>query len=141
MILPDANVLLYAFRTDYLNHARHLEWVRQMVEGDTVYGISPQVLGSFIRISTNARIHPQPAGLDKALEFANALLSQPHCQMISPGPRHWEIFTRLCREAHVSGDLTRDAWFAALAIESGCEWITHDRDYARFPRLRWRPPF
>jgi len=141
VILPDVNVLLYAFRTDYLYHAPHLEWVRQMVEGDAVYGISPQVLGSFIRISTNSRVHPQPARLDKALEFANVLLSQPHCQIILPGLRHWDIFTRLCREAHVSGDLTQDAWFAALAIESGCEWISHDRDYARFPGLRWRPPF
>jgi predicted nucleic acid-binding protein len=33
-----------------------------------------------------------------------------------------------------------DAWFAALAIESGCEWITTDRNYARFEGLRWREP-
>jgi uncharacterized protein len=41
----------------------------------------------------------------------------------------------------VKGHLVQDAWFAALAIESGCEWVTTDRDYARFPRLRRREPF
>jgi predicted nucleic acid-binding protein len=32
------------------------------------------------------------------------------------------------------------AWYAALAVEWGCEWITMDRDYARFPGLKWRVP-
>ena len=58
-----------------------------------------------------------------------------------PGPRHWEIFIRLCRAARVNGNLVPDAYLAALAIESGSEWITTDRDYSRFPGLRWRHPF
>ena len=29
---------------------------------------------------------------------------------------------------------------AAPAIESGSEWITTDRDYSRFPGLKWRHP-
>jgi len=29
-----------------------------------------------------------------------------------------------------------DAYLAALAVESGSEWIITDRDYARFPGLR-----
>ena len=39
------------------------------------------------------------------------------------------------------GNLLQDAWFAAVAMESGCEWITTDRDYARFAGLAWRAPF
>jgi hypothetical protein len=34
-----------------------------------------------------------------------------------------------------------DAYFAALAIESGNEWVTADRGYGRYPGLRWRHPF
>ena len=34
-----------------------------------------------------------------------------------------------------------DLWFAALAIESNCEWITTDRDYQSIPGLRTRHPF
>jgi hypothetical protein len=78
--------------------------------------------------------------LDEALLFCHTLLEQPHCQLIQPGPRHWKIFADLCRRAKATGNLVADAWFAALAIESGCEWITTDRDYARFEGLRWRTP-
>jgi predicted nucleic acid-binding protein len=47
----------------------------------------------------------------------------------------------MCRRAVVTGNLVQDAWFAALAVESGCEWVTTDGDFARFARLRWRRPF
>jgi predicted nucleic acid-binding protein len=58
-----------------------------------------------------------------------------------PGERHWEIFIDLCSRVHARGNLVADAYLAALAIESGSEWVTTDRDYARFPGLRWRHPF
>jgi len=72
--------------------------------------------------------------------FTSLLLNQPHCQVVQPGPRHWDIFERLCRGTKAAGNLVQDAWFAALAIESGCEWMTADRDYARFDGLRWCSP-
>jgi hypothetical protein len=59
---------------------------------------------------------------------------------VSPGSDQWRIFRRLCGAAGAKGNLVPDAWFAALAIERGCEWITTDRDFARFPGLRWRHP-
>ncbi len=65
----------------------------------------------------------------------------PSAKLVVPGGNHWKIFETLCRESAATGSLIQDAWFAALAIESGCEWITADRDYARFKGLRWRPPF
>jgi predicted nucleic acid-binding protein len=33
-----------------------------------------------------------------------------------------------------------DAYLAAMAIESGCEWVTTDRDFSRFSGLHWRYP-
>ena len=141
MILPDVNVLIYAFREDSPDHKKCRLWLESIVGGDMAYGMSPQVLGAVVRIVTHARIFVPPTPLEEALAFAHLLLDQPHCQVIQPGPRHWEIFRRVCRRARASGNLVQDAWFAALAIESGCEWITTDRDYARFEGLRWRAPF
>lgn len=112
-----------------------------MVNGDAAYAMSPQVLSSFIRIATHPRIFRRPSGLTEALAFASVLLEQPNCQILQPGPRHWEIFGSLCRSAKAAGNLVQDAWLAALAIESGCEWTTSDRDFARFEGLRWRAPF
>ena len=141
MILPDVNVLVYAFRSDSVDHARYRDWLREVVNGEAAYGMAPQILASLVRLATHPRIFKRPSRLEEALAFCGVLLRQPHCQAIQPGPRHWEIFRDLCRRASASGNLVQDAWLAALAIESGCEWITADRDFSRFPGLRWRTPF
>lgn len=135
------NVLLYAFRRDSPVHDSFRSWLESVLNGAGAYGLSFQVLASLVRISTHPKIYKQPSGLDEALHFCKVVSTQPHCIHVVPGDRHWGIFTDLCIRASASGNLVQDAWFAALAIESGCEWITTDRDYARFPGLRWRTPF
>jgi len=138
VILPDVNVLVYAFRSDAENHSAYRAWLEDIVNGEQAYGMSPQVLASVIRITTHPRIFAHPDRREDAVAFAATLLEQPHCQIIQPGSRHWRIFTRLCQSADAYGNLVQDAWLAALAIESGCEWITNDRDFARFDGLQWR---
>jgi uncharacterized protein len=138
VILPDVNVLVYAFRSDVKEHDAYKAWLEGVINGDAAYGMSPQVLASVIRLATHPRVFARPDPLEDAVAFASTLLNQPHCQIIEPGPRHWSIFTGLCRSANAYGNLVQDAWLAALAIESGCEWITNDRDFARFEGLHWR---
>ena len=140
MILPDVNVLLYAFRRDSRRHAEYHRWLQDTISGHAAYGIAPQVLASLVRISTHHGIYLQPSELGEALGFCRALTQPSNCTIVQPGPRHWDTFTTLCERARATGSLVQDAWFAALAIEWGCEWITTDRDYARFPDLRWREP-
>jgi len=82
-----------------------------------------------------------PAPIESALAFAEALRGQPNALPLAPGPRHWGVFERLCRDAGVRGNLVPDAYLAALAIEHGAELVTADRDFERFPGLRWRMPF
>ena len=135
------NVLLNAFRQEAVDHRRYRAWLKSVVNGDSAYGISPQVLCSFMRVSTHSGIFAPPSRLEEVLEFCQVLMEQPSCQLVQPGPRHWSIFVDLCRRTRVSGSGISAAWFAALAIEAACEWITADRDFARFPGLRWRPPF
>jgi predicted nucleic acid-binding protein len=36
--------------------------------------------------------------------------------------------------------LVTDAHLAALAIEHGCELVSTDADFARFPALTWKNP-
>jgi len=140
VILPDVNVLLYAFRTDLPEHTACRRWLEDVLNADAAYGMSPQVLASVIRVATHPRIFARPSRLSDVMAFVSVLLAQPHCQVIQPGPRHWDIFTRLCQRAKATGNLVQDAWLAALAMEYGCEWITADRDFARFDGLRWRSP-
>jgi predicted nucleic acid-binding protein len=59
---------------------------------------------------------------------------------VEPGPRHWDLFLDLCRQARVRGNLVPDAYLAALALEAGAAWITTDGDFSRFPGLQTRHP-
>ena len=102
--------------------------------------MATQVLNGVNRITTHPKVFMVPSRLDEVFRFCDILLDQSHCVVIQPGERHWEIFKRLCIEADARGNLVPNAWLAALAIESGCEWITLDRDYARFSGLRWCVP-
>ena len=140
MILPDVNVLIYAFRRDSDYHTICRAWLDACVGKDTYFGISPLALAAVVRITTNRRSYRVPSSLEDAFGFCQDLVAQPNCQIVEPGERHWEIFERICRETDTYGSRITDAWYAALAIEWGCEWITLDRDYARFPGLKWSVP-
>ena len=141
MILVDVNVLVYAHRQDVPDHLAYKQWLEQQLNSDQAYGVSDLVLSSFLRIVTHPQVFNPPSVLAAALEFAHILRSQPNAVFITPGSRHWDIFTNLCQQAGVKGNLIPDAYLAALAIESGSEWITTDRDYSRFPGLKWHHPF
>jgi toxin-antitoxin system PIN domain toxin len=137
VILPDVNVLVYAFRADSADHNRYRAWLDGVVNGPSLYAMAPQVLASVVRICSNSRVYLQPTPTADLLAFADLLLSQPNCRQVTPGAGHWRIYSDLCRKSNAAGNLTQDAWFAALAIEQGCEWVTSDRDFGRFAGLRW----
>jgi toxin-antitoxin system PIN domain toxin len=140
MRLVDVNVLVYAFRADAPGHAEHRAWLQGLVDSDEAYAVSDQVLSGFLRIVTHRRVFHPATPIEAALAFAVAFRNRPNAVPVAPGARHWELFTRLCQEVGAKGNLVPDAWLAALAIERGCEFITTDRDFARFPSLRWRHP-
>lgn len=140
MLLLDVNVLVHAHRPDAPDHSKYRIWLESILGADSAYGVSDLVLSGFLRIVTHPRVFREPTPLETALSFVSEVRDRPNAVGIAPGPRHWEIFTRLCQECEVRGNLVPVAWFAALAVESGCEWVTTDRDFARFPGLRWRHP-
>lgn len=140
MILPDVNVLIYAFRKGVPQHEVCRLWLERVVEGEARFGLSPLALAAVVRVTTNPRTYPTPSSIESAFAFCDNLLGQPHCQIVEPGEQHFLIFRRLCIETSTRGPRVTDAWYAALAIEWGCEWITLDRDYARFPGLKWQVP-
>lgn len=140
MILADVNVLVHAFRKDSSQHHICKPWLDDVTGGEKRFGISPLALNAMVRVTTNYRVFEQPSSLEDAFGFCDDILAQPHAEIIEPGDRHWAIFRRLCTDTSTRGPRVTDAWFAALAIEHGCTWITFDRDFGRFPGLDWRAP-
>ena len=141
MILVDVNVLVYAVRQDSDHHNEAEQWLTSAIESQEAIGISELILSSTIRILTNSRIFKLPTTFDDAFKYVNGLRSLSQAVVVAPGERHWDIFERLCRETNAVGNLITDAYFAAIAIEHDCEFISVDRDFEQFVGLRLRKPF
>jgi hypothetical protein len=140
VILLDVNVLLAAHRADHPHHRLVRPWFDKMRGGDEPFTVADVTWASFIRIATNRRIFTVPTPLNDAFTFLGSVRGQPQHVAIQPGERHLEIFEKLCHAADATGDLAADAYIAAIAMEQDVEVITLDRDFARFPDLRWRRP-
>jgi uncharacterized protein len=138
--LLDVNVVLAAHRDDHPHFEVARAWLDELLVTRSPFGIPDLVAGSFLRIATNRRIFSIPTPVAAAFEYLRSLRGQPAHTNLAPGPRHLELFERLCRDADASGDLISDAQLAAIAIEHACELVSFDRDFARFADLRWIRP-
>jgi uncharacterized protein len=134
------NVLVYAFREDSEDHPVYKNWLMDVLNGEQAFGMCDPVLSGFLRIVTHPRIYKMPTPLKSALDFVDNIRSHPDCVIIPAGPGHWKIFEKLCQATGAKGSHISDAYLAALAMDSGSEWITCDRDYSRYAGLRWRHP-
>jgi uncharacterized protein len=140
MQLVDVDVLVYAFREDSRDHLRYRTWLEELAASGESFAVPELVLSSFLRLVTDGRIFKPGTPLRTALAFAEAIRNEPGYVRLAPGPRHWEIFVRLCDSSAASSNLVADAYLGALAIEHGGEWVTADQDFANFPGVRWRHP-
>ncbi|HYE97988.1 MAG TPA: type II toxin-antitoxin system VapC family toxin [Planctomycetota bacterium] len=141
MILPDVNVLVHAHREDSPHHTAARTWLERALADPEPLGLLDLVLSGFVRVVTHPRVFLTPTPLDLALEFTEHLRASPRAVRVQPGERHWGIFADLCRAARAKGNLIPDAFLAAAAVEAGGIWVSTDREYARFPGLRWQAPF
>ena len=140
MILADVNVLVYAHRKDLPEHERFSTWLSAEVESGRGYAVCDASLSGFLRVVTNARVFSDPTPLGVARRFVDALREHAAAIHLSPGVRHWALFTELCMAIGARGNDIPDAYLAALAIESGSELVTADQGFGRFPGLRWSCP-
>jgi uncharacterized protein len=140
MLMPDVNVLVGAHRTDAPEHERLRAWLEAAVGGREVVGLTDAVLTGFVRIVTHPRVFVDPTPLNVAFDQAETLRGAAGMHRVAPGAQYWSIFVELCRRGSARGNLVADAAHAATAIEAGATWISLDRDFARFPGLRWRSP-
>lgn len=140
VLTPDVNVLIGAHRADAVTHEQCAAWLRWVVRDGPQLALIDSVLHGFVRVISNPKIYRSPVPLDLALTFVDRLLEHPEVVRISAGPRHWDLFSDLCRGADARGNLVSDAAHAAVAIEHGATLVSLDRDFAKFPGLRWELP-
>jgi toxin-antitoxin system PIN domain toxin len=140
VILPDANLLLYAYHPRASQHESSRTWLERVLTGPGLVGLTWLVVWAFLRITTNPRVFEAPLSPAEAATIVASWLSRPNVVILDPGPRHWEILGDLLADSQSAGPLVMDAALAALAIEHGATLNTTDRDFSRFPRPDWVNP-
>jgi toxin-antitoxin system PIN domain toxin len=140
MILLDVNILVSAHREDADGHRQIKSWLETALRDPAGVAVSELALSACLRVITHPKIFKKPTPLPQALDFLEDFCSREEVHLLAPGASHWKIFVDLCRRSDARGNLVADAFHAALAIELGCEWLTLDRGFARFPGLKWRHP-
>jgi uncharacterized protein len=140
VILIDANLLLYAYNAKAAHHGESRAWMEAVLSGSDLVRFAWLTLWAFLRIATSPRVFDRPLSSSEAEAAISSWLAQPCAGIVDPGERHWDILCRLLREGQATGALVMDAVLAAIAIEHGATLCTTDRDFLRFPGLRWANP-
>ena len=140
MIIPDVNLLVYAYNTDAPHHEEAREWWECCLSERQTVGIPWVVSLGFVRIMTSRVVLTDPVDPVEALAHVRSWLERPQAHVLVPGPRHLVILTEIMASARALGRLTTDAHLAAIAIETQAELHSNDADFSRFPGLRWVNP-
>jgi hypothetical protein len=140
LIVVDANILLYAYDSTSSFHREALAWVERVFSSSEPVGLPWSTVGAFLRVTTNSRLRGERLTAKEAIEIVDGWFEQPNIRLLAPGDNHWPALRRMLLEGQASGPLVSDAQLAALTVEWGGELHTTDRDFARFPGLRWKNP-
>lgn len=140
MIVPDANLLLYATNRDSAHHRAALAWWQSVLSDTEPVGLTWRVLLAFVRVSTHPRILPRPLSAMQATDLVDEWISQPPVRVIEATERHWDVLKSLLKPLGTAGNLTSDAHLAAIAIGHGARLCSTDNDFSRFTGLSWENP-
>jgi toxin-antitoxin system PIN domain toxin len=140
VILVDANILLYAENSSTSINRKALNWWCEALSGTEPVCLCWEVIIAFIRIGTNPRVYNNPLTLNDAIKRVQGWLDQPCTRIIYPTDRHWDVFTDMLFSGQASANLVSDAHLAALAIEHNCVMCSTDKDFKRFPKLKYKNP-
>jgi toxin-antitoxin system PIN domain toxin len=140
VIVPDTNLLLYAEIDAFPHHRPARQWWEELLSSEHLVGLCSPVLFGFLRISTHRRVLTEPLAIDDALGRVRGWLNQPNVTHLVPGTRHLDVAFGLLESLGTAADLTTDVQVAAHAIEHRGEVHSNDRDFGRFPGLKWVDP-
>jgi len=140
VIVIDANLLIYSYDMRSPDHEKSVAWLEKVFSGTEAVGLPWQTISAFLRLITNRRLPGMRLTVEAAAQFVDEWLGQPNVRLLVPADDHWAMLRRMMIEGQAPGPLVSDAELAALTIEYGGVLYTADRDFARFPGLRWKNP-
>ncbi len=140
MIIPDINLLVYAYNRADPQHEPARKWWEATLNEARPVAIPWIVSSGFIRLVTHPRVLKTPMEVNDATDHVRTWLAQPCAFIVEPGSRFPGLFLGLVEDLGTAGNLTTDAYLAALAIEHQAELNSSDSDFNRCSGLRWKNP-
>lgn len=140
MIVPDVNLLVYAYNEAAPFHEQARRWWEGLVNGAERVGVPWLVAAGFVRLLTHPSVRERPATPMQAVDYVEEWFRFSNVVPLNPGTEHLRLFRRALDAAGVGANLVTDAHVAALAMEHQAEVHSNDADFGRFPGLRWRNP-
>jgi len=140
VIIPDANLLIYAYDSQSPYHARAAVWWEQSLSGDEPVGLLHVVVFAFMRITTNPRLFARPLSVAAAARHVRSWIREPLVQLLYPSEDYLEDVLSHLEFLGTAGNLVSDAQIAAFAISHNAVVHTTDSDFLRFPKLKWFNP-
>ncbi|WP_166984050.1 TA system VapC family ribonuclease toxin [Paramicrobacterium fandaimingii] len=134
MILPDVNVLIYAFDEESPRHSEYAQWLERAVNDPEDIALFDPVLSGFVRIVTHPRVFTHPAPTPVALSFVTALVNSHSARWLRSSPEMWNALSSFVDDDDkIKGNMVPDALIAAAAVVHGAKIATADRGFSRFP--------
>jgi uncharacterized protein len=140
VIVLDANILLYAYDSNADKHVKARAWIERVFSDSSPVGLPWQTVTAFLRVVTNPTLPGQRFTPEEAAQIVNHWIDQPNVRLLGPGEDHWNLLRQMLVGGQARGPLVTDAALAAVTIEYGGVLHSTDRDFARFPGLRWTNP-
>ena len=140
MILPDVNLLVYAYNTDAPHHRAARTWLEAVLSGTRPVGLTWAVMLGYVRLMTSRAVRVDPVAPADAIGDVRSWLARPQVVVVQPGGRHLDLLEQMMVAGGATGTHATDAHLAAIAIEHPAELCSNDTDFARFPGLRWIDP-
>lgn len=140
MILPDVNLLLYAYDQSSPFHPKAAAWCERTMSSPSPVILLPAVVFGFVRISTHPRIFTDPLSVAEASAHVRSWLGRKQVRLHDMLNDDVETALALLEAAGTAGNLTTDAQIAAVALRLEAEVDTADLDFGRFARVRFSNP-
>lgn len=140
MILPDANLLLYAYDQSSPFHPKAAAWCERIMGHSSPTILLPAVVFGFVRISTHSRIFTNPLSVAEASAHVRSWLDRKQVRLHDMLLEDVNVALALLEAAGTAGNLTTDAQIAAVALRLDAEVHTADLDFGRFAGVRFSNP-
>jgi len=139
LIIPDINLLLYAYNANGEFHEEAKTWWQGVIDGEELVGFPHDVLFGFVRIASHSSF-TSSIEVEAADEVVGEWLNLPHARILLPDAAHFARAVDLLKMAGGRGAMLSDAVLASYAIANRACLCSTDNDFARFPDVDWVNP-